>query len=44
MVKISYSEEVDVPIEILWHLLLDKTEHPDRTIKEAKQVKILERY
>ena len=44
MAKISYSEEVDMPVEILWHLLLDKTEHPDRTIKEAKQVKILERY
>jgi len=44
MAKISHSEEINAPFDTVWKLLLDKAEHPDRTIKEVESVKILERY
>ena len=42
--QISHSEQISSTFEILWTLLLDKVQHPDRTIKEITHVKILEKY
>jgi len=42
--QISHSEEINSTFEILWALLLDKIQHPDRTIKEVTDVEILEKY
>ena len=42
--QISYSKQIDSTFETLWTLLVDKVQHPDRTIKEITHVKILEKY
>ena len=42
--QISYSKQIDSTFETLWTLLVDKVQHPDRTIKEITHVKILEEY
>jgi len=42
--QISHSEQINSTFEILWTLLLDKVQHPDRTIKEITHVEILEKY
>ena len=42
--NISHSEQINSTFEILWTLLLDKIQHPDRTIKEITHVEILETY
>lgn len=42
--QISHSEKINSTFEALWALLLDKIEHPDRTIKEISNVEILEKY
>jgi len=42
--QISHSEQINSTFETLWALLLDKVQHPDRTIKEVTQVEILEKY
>ena len=42
--QISHSEQVNSTFETLWTLLLDKIQHPDRTIKEVTHVEILEKY
>ena len=39
----SHSEIVNSSLEKLWNLLLEKVEHPDRTIKEVQEVQVLER-
>jgi len=39
----SHSEIVSSSLEKLWNLLLEKVEHPDRTIKEVQEVQVLER-
>jgi len=43
-VVISYSERVSCSQEILWDLLLDKAQHPERTIKQVTESKILQTY
>ena len=43
-IQISHSEKINSTFEALWALLLDKIEHPDRTIKEISNVEILEKY
>jgi hypothetical protein len=40
----SHSEIVSSSLENLWNLLLEKVEHPDRTIKEVQEVRVLERF
>ena len=40
----SYSEQIKSTFEKLWALLLDKVQHPNRTIKEITNVDILEKY
>ena len=40
----SYSEQINSTFEKLWALLLDKAQHPNRTIKEITNVDILEKY
>jgi len=40
----SYSEQINSTFEKLWALLLDKVQHPNRTIKEITNVDILEKY
>ena len=42
--QISYSKQIDSTFETLSTLLVDKVQHPDRTIKEITHVKILEEY
>jgi len=42
--QISHSEQVNSTFEILWTLLLEKVQHPDKTIKEITHVDILEKY
>ena len=42
--QISHSEQINSTFETLWTLLLDKAQHPDRTIKEVTHVEILEKY
>ena len=42
--QISHSEQVNSTFETLWILLLDKVQHPDRTIKEVTRVEVLEIY
>ena len=42
--NISHSEQINSTFETLWILLLDKVQHPDRTIKEITHVEILETY
>jgi hypothetical protein len=42
--RISHSEIVRTSLEKLWNLLLQKVEHPDRTIREVQEVIILERF
>ena len=41
---ISHSEPINSTFETLWTLLLDKVQHPDRTIKEVTHVDVLEKY
>lgn len=41
---ISHSEKVNCSQEKLWGLLLDKAQHPERTIKQVTESKILETY
>ena len=40
----SDSEQINSTFEKLWALLLDKVQHPNRTIKEITNVDILEKY
>jgi len=40
----SHSEQINSTFEKLWALLLDKVQHPNRTIKEITNVDILEKY
>ena len=42
--NISHSEQINSTFETLWILLLDKVQHPDRTIKEITNVEVLEKY
>ena len=42
--QISHSEQINSTFETLWILLLDKVQHPDRTIKEVTRVEVLETY
>jgi hypothetical protein len=42
--QISHSEQVNSTFETLWTLLLDKVQHPDRTIKEVTDVEVLKKY
>ena len=42
--QISHSEQINSTFEILWTLLLDKVQHPDRTIKEVTDVEVLKKY
>ena len=41
---ISYSETINCSPEKLWGVLLEKAQHPERTIKEISQSKILQKY
>ncbi len=41
---ISHSEQINSTFETLWILLLDKVQHPDRTIKEVTHAEVLETY
>ena len=41
---VSHNEQINSTFETLWCLLLDKIQHPDKTIKEITQVEILEKY
>ena len=41
---ISHSEKINCTQERLWKLLLDKAEHPEKTISEVQKVKILQKY
>ena len=42
--RISHSELVRTSLEKLWNLLLEKVEHPDRTIIEVHEIIVLERF
>ena len=42
--QISHSEQINSTFETLWALLLNKVQHPDRTIKEVTHVEVLEKY
>ena len=42
--QISHSEQINSTFETLWTLLLDKVQHPDRTIKEVTHVEVLKKY
>ena len=42
--QISHSEQINSTFETLWTLLLDKAQHPDRTIKEVTRVEVLKKY
>lgn len=41
---ISHSERVICSQERLWSLLLEKAQHPERTIKQVTESKILQKY
>jgi hypothetical protein len=41
---ITHSERISCTQEKLWALLLDKAEHPERTIKQVTESKILAKY
>jgi len=41
---ISHSEKINCSQERLWSLLLEKTQHPERTIKQVTESKILAKY
>ena len=41
---ISHSERVSCSQERLWGLLLEKAQHPERTIKEVSESKIIQKY
>ena len=41
---ISHSENVNCTKQKLWQLLLEKAQHPERTIKEVVQSQILQKY
>lgn len=41
---ISHSERVRCSQERLWDLLLEKAQHPERTIKQVTESKILQKY
>lgn len=43
MPRAAFSAPVDAPVDVLWRLLLDKIEHPDRYIDGVSEVEILER-
>jgi hypothetical protein len=43
-VVISHSEKINCTREKLWKLLLDKAEHPEKTIREVQEAKILQKY
>ena len=42
--QLSHSQQINSTFETLWTLLLDKVQHPDRTIKEVTHVEVLEKY
>ena len=42
--NISHSEQINSTFEILWTLLLDKIQNPDKQIKQITQLEILEKY
>ena len=42
--QISHSEQINSTFETLWTLLLDKVQHPDRTIKEVTDVEVLKKF
>jgi hypothetical protein len=42
--QISHNEQINSTFETLWALLLDKVQHPDRTIKEVTHVEVLKKY
>ena len=42
--QISHSEQINSTFETLWTLLLDKVQHPDRTIKEVTHVEVLKKH
>lgn len=41
---ISYSEAVNCSEQKLWDLLLDKAQHPEKTIKQITESKIIQKY
>lgn len=41
---ISHSEKINCSEQKLWSLLLDKAEHPEKTIKQVTESKILQKY
>jgi hypothetical protein len=41
---ISYSEAVNCSEQKLWDLLLDKAQHPEKTIKQVTESKIIQKY
>lgn len=43
MAKASFSSPVNAPIEVLWDLLVDKIENPQRYVPGVSDVKILEK-
>jgi hypothetical protein len=43
-VVISHSEKINCSEQKLWALLLDKAEHPEKTIKQVTESKIIQKY
>jgi hypothetical protein len=43
-VVISHSEKINCSEQKLWALLLDKAEHPEKTIKQVTESKIVQKY
>jgi hypothetical protein len=43
-VVITHSEKINCSEQKLWSLLLDKAEHPEKTIKQVTESKILQKY
>lgn len=41
---ISHSEKINCSEQKLWALLLDKAEHPEKTIKQVTESKIVQKY
>ncbi|MDG7049986.1 MAG: DUF1857 family protein [Nitrososphaerota archaeon] len=41
---ISHSEKINCSEQKLWALLLDKAEHPEKTIKQVTESKIIQKY
>lgn len=41
---ISHSEKINCSEQKLWGLLLDKAEHPEKTIKQVTESKIIQKY